>query len=164
MWYFLLQSTAEWAPISPSDMHYRSEECLCMPLQGHWVSLVPPTRSRKLQDILTTKELNSTTCGQVTSENIQQSLTYLKKGYAGLGGGLFVLNMRFYIFISIKVSWILYTYISCRSHPSSVGGSHECNATFHSLICWSHDLRLYFLNLFGVLGWTPGIRWHLFRY
>lgn len=77
-----------------------------MPLQGHWVSPVPPTRSRKLQDILTTKELNSTTCGQVTNENIQQSLTYLKKGYAGLrgGGGLFVLNMRFYIFISIKVS------------------------------------------------------------
>lgn len=42
--------------------------------------------------------------------------------------------------------------------PSSLGGSQVCSFTFHSLICWSHERRLYFLNLFGVLGWIPGWR------
>lgn len=55
-----------------------------MPLQGHWVRLVPSTRSRKLLDILTEKELNSINCRQVTNENIQQSQTFLTKDYAGL--------------------------------------------------------------------------------
>lgn len=53
-----------------------------------------------------------------------------------------------------------FTYMlsSTLSWPSSVGGSHACNLTFHSLICWSHERRLYFLNLLGVFGWTPGWR------
>lgn len=127
-----------------------------MPFQGHWAG------SRKLLDILSEKELNSTKCGQIISENIQHSLTCLKNNHAG--GGVYFLNRRLHIIFSVRASWIVCTYISCRSHSPSVGGSQECSATFHSLICWSHDLRLYFLNLFGVLGWTPGIRWHLFRY
>lgn len=121
-----------------------------MPFQGHWASLLPPTRFRKLLDILIEKELNSTKCGQITSESIQHSLTCLKKNYAG--SNVYFLNMRLHIIISVKASCTFCTYISCRSHPPSVGGSQECSATFHSLICWSHDLRLYFLNLFGVLG------------
>lgn len=44
------------------------------------------------------------------------------------------------------------------SWPSSTGGSQACSLTFHSLICWSHERRLYFLNLLGVFGWTPGWR------
>lgn len=45
-----------------------------------------------------------------------------------------------------------YTHTGCRSQVSSAGGSQACSAIFHSLICWSQDLRLYFLNLLGVLG------------
>lgn len=44
------------------------------------------------------------------------------------------------------------------SWPSPVGGSQACSLTFHSLICWSQERRLYFLNLLGVFGWTPGWR------
>lgn len=49
-----------------------------------------------------------------------------------------------------------WTYKGCSSSPSSVGASHACRAIRQILICWSHDLRLYFLNLLGVRGWTPG--------
>ena len=50
------------------------------------------------------------------------------------------------------------SYMACRSLPSCAGGSHACSLTFQSLICWSQERRLYFLNLFGVRGWMPGWR------
>lgn len=54
----------------------------------------------------------------------------------------------------------LFSYMSLRSFswPSWVGGSQAWSLTFHSLICWSQERRLYFLNLLGVFGWMPGWR------
>lgn len=51
-----------------------------------------------------------------------------------------------------------YILLRTLSWHSSAGGSQACSLTFHSLICWSHERRLYFLNLLGVFGWTPGWR------
>lgn len=53
---------------------------------------------------------------------------------------------------------VSYTTSRVLSWPSSAGGSQACSLTFHSLICWSQERRLYFLNLLGVFGWTPGWR------
>lgn len=61
---------------------------------------------------------------------------------------------------SLLHSHMVFAHVSFRtlSLRSSAGGSHACSLTFHSLICWSHERRLYFLNLLGVFGWTPGRR------
>lgn len=67
-----------------------------MPFQGHWA------RTRKLLDILIEKELNTTKCGEIIRENIQHSLTCLKKNYAG--GGVYFLNMRLHMVISVTAS------------------------------------------------------------
>lgn len=76
----------------------------------------------------------------------------------------------YYLFVDILLLWNLCylfaiyateemytaTYTACRSLSSSAGGSQAWSLTFHSFICWSQERRLYFLNLLGVRGWTPG--------
>lgn len=155
VWYLLSQSSAEWALILPSRHTLKTRGIYMHAL----ARTLGKSMSRKLLHILTEKEPNSTNCGQITNENIQQSLTCLKRAtlvwfFVCLGFVCFyheILNINFYkgILNNQYIHFLQITAFFSRWIPRM-----QCNLPqFNLLVPWPTAVLLKFIWSSGMNSW-----------